>query len=313
MPEIRIAPETDLLTPGQPYRVPIVVIIDQPTKVRGLHATLHGAEETKATYTTYNAATKSTQVQTAVEHVDIVRAEFLLSGNERKGAFSNMADGLATLFGGGEHDVLEPGEYPFEVEIELPPNARSAFEGKKCRVFYELSVLIDIPMWRDTRQTQPFQLNVPPAIPPEPQGPVRTRYPEDEGRGLLDALVTPDVQIEAAVAEGTLRDGEEVDGFVVIRTPKPLQYQSIRARIIAVESTTAHGHTDRYTHAGEPVCIASDGVIQDEYSAQFKLPVVNPGVGTLSGELFTIDCYVQVELDVPWAKDPKIRVPVTLA
>ena len=32
-----------------------MVVIDKPLKVRGLHATFHGAEETKATYTTYNA------------------------------------------------------------------------------------------------------------------------------------------------------------------------------------------------------------------------------------------------------------------
>ena len=33
---------------------------------------------------------------------------------------------------------------------------------------------------------------------------------------------------------------------------------------------------------------------------------------TARGELFSINWFVQVELDVPWAKDPKIRAPVEL-
>ena len=45
---------------------------------------------------------------------------------------------------------------------------------------------------------------------------------------------------------------------------------------------------------------------------EFQLPVLSPGAMTDHGKLFSIDCFVQIELDVPWAKDAKIRVPVTL-
>jgi hypothetical protein len=310
--DIRIQTTSDELIPGQTTRIPIVLVLDQATRVRGIHATFHGAEETKATYTTYNAATKTTQTQTAIEHTDIVKAEFILSGRERKGFFGNITDGLATMVGGGDHDVLDPGEYPFEVEVQVPADARASFAGTKCRVFYELAVLIDIPMARDVKALQSFQVKGADEEPPVPVGSVRIRYPEDQNRGLIDSLMSPELRVEAALAEGLLRDGDTVEGMLVVDTPKPLRYRAISVRLIAVENTTAHGHTDSYAHKGEPVRIADDGVIENTHSQEFSLPVSPLGAVTLRGQLFSIDCFVQIEFDVPWAKDPKIRVPVTL-
>ena len=137
--KIQIQPASSELVPGRTTRIPIVVVVENPLKVRGLHATFHGAEETKATYTTYNAATKTTQTQTAVECVDIIKTDYVLSGREQKGFFGNIADGLATIVGSGDHDVLEPGEYPFEVDVQLPSDTRPSFAGR-CTHFFDRDV-----------------------------------------------------------------------------------------------------------------------------------------------------------------------------
>ena len=312
MPVIRIQPTSAELIPGKTTRIPVVVTLDEALKIRGLHATFHGAEETRANYTSYNAATKTTQTHTAVQHIDIAKSEYLLSGRERKGFFGNVADGFATLFGGGEHDVLEPGEYPFEVDVQIPADARPSFAGQKGRVFYELSVLVDIPLGRDLKALQSFQVidNSDPVLPPPT--PVRTRYPEDQKRGLFDSWFSPDIRVEAALTQSAFRDGDTLDGIFVLETPEPLEYRAINVRLISVESTEAQGHKDGHTHPGEPVQIASDGVIEGSYSQKFSLPVTCPGPPTTQGQLFSIDCFVQIELDVPWAKDPTVRVPVTL-
>lgn len=310
MSAIRIQPPSDALVPGEATRIPLVVVLAEPLKVRGLHAAFHGAEETKATYTTYT--NNSLQTHTAVQHADIVKREYLLSGRERQGFFGNLADGFATLLGGGDHDVLEPGEYPFEVEVQVPPNGRPTFEGEKCRVFYELSALIDVPLGRDVKALQPFRVagNAYPELPPS--SPVRTRYPEDQERGLLDSWFSPGIRVEAALRQSTFRKGDTAEGIFVLKTPTPLQYRAIDVRAIAVEKTEAHGHKDSHTHLGDPIRIATDGVIEGSYSQEFRLPVSCPGPPTTRGELFSIDCYVQIDLDVPWAKDPKIRVPIAL-
>ncbi|QDU39593.1 hypothetical protein Mal4_39390 [Maioricimonas rarisocia] len=313
MSEIRIQTASEALVPGETTRVPIVVSLNEPLKVRGLHAKFHGAEETSATYTSYNAATKTTQTHTAVEHVDIVKADYLLSGRERQGFFGNVADAFATLFGGGEHDILEPGEYPFEVDLQVPADARPSFAGGKCRVFYELSVVVDIPLARDLKALQSFQVGGTSAEASRPApAPVRTRFPEDHQRGLLDSWFGPEIHGEAALQRNTFVAGDTIEGILLLETPDPLEHRGISVRLISVESTTAHGHTDEHVHQGEPMQIAGEGTIAERFSQQFRLPVTLPGPVTTRGERFSIDCFVQVEIDVPWAKDPKLRIPITL-
>ena len=313
MSEVRIQPASQTLVPGETARIPIRIVLDEPLKVRGLHATFHGAEETTATVTTYNAATKSTQTHTVVEHVDIVKTEYLLSGRERQGFFSNVADAFATLLGGGEHDVLDPGEYTFEIELTVPADARPSFEGGKCRVFYELSVIVDIPLARDMKALESFQVRGPSTDADRPApAPVRTRFPDDQERGLLDSWFGPEIRGEAALSRDAFVAGETIEGILLLETPEPLEHRGINVRLISVESSTAQGHTAAHVHQTEPVPITPAGTIDDRFSQQFRLPVSLPGPVTTNGERFTIDCFVQVEIDVPWAKDPKLRIPVTL-
>ena len=312
MPEIRILPSSTQLVPGETHRIPIEVVIDEPLKVRGLHATFHGAEETQATYSTYNAATKTTQTQTTIQQVDIVKEEYVLSGREQKGFFGNVADGFATLIGGGEHDVLDPGTYSFDVELPVPANARPSFKAQKCRVFYELSVLIDIPVWRDVKALESFSVAGAETPSATQSQSARTRYPEDEGRGLFDSIFGPDVRVEAAIAESVLRAGDLIEGMLVVETPKQLPYRAIKARLISVESSAANGHNDSYTHLGEADVIAGEGVIDGKFAQEFQFQVAVPGPKSDQGENFRVECFLQIELDVPWAKDPKIRIPVTL-
>jgi len=312
MPKIQIAPASNMLVPGEPTRIPILLILDEPVKVRGLHATLHAAEETQATYTTYNASTKSTQVHTAVEHVDIVKKEFLLTGNERKGFVGNLADGFATLLGGGDHDVLNSGEYAFEVEVLLPADARPSFTGRKCRVFYELWAQLDIPVARDVKASHAFEVLGAQERAAVERTPVRTRYPEDQKTGLLDAWFAPDVRVELALPQQAYHEGDRLQGRFTVNAPEPLVYDAINARLMSVETTTAQGHSDSFLHFGDPTVVTSSGVIDNEYSQDFSLDVSFPGPKPSRGNLFQIDCFLQIELDVPWAKDPKIRVPITV-
>ncbi len=112
--ELVITLPGDTLVRDGPMRVPIVLRLATPRRVRSIFACFRGAEETKATYTTTHTNAKgqvTTQIHTAVEHVDIVQREWLLAGRERRGCFGNLADALATLFGGGRHHRMTPGDY----------------------------------------------------------------------------------------------------------------------------------------------------------------------------------------------------------
>lgn len=311
--EIRIQPPAEQIVRGNPMTVPITVVLDRPLKVRGMHAKFQGAEETKAVYTTTSTDSKgraTVQTHTAVQQVDITTQAHLISGNERLGFFGNLSDAVATIFGGGQHETLQPGEYPFEIEFSIPEDAPPTHVGKKTRVFYELSVHVDVPLAYDLKAVQSFQLMPLPTS--YETDPVRIRYPDDAGRGFFDALFTPNVEIEMALAADKFRLGELVEGIFCVDTKKPLNCHAIRVRLVGIEKSQAHGHTDGYVHQGEAVELGKPDVIYESYKQQFRLTAETTAPLSARGKLFSIEWFVQVELDVPWAKDPKIRAPIEL-
>lgn len=313
--QIVIRPPADELPRGKTMKVPITLRLESPVKVRGIHARFHGAEETKATYTTTSTSGKgqtTTTTHTAVEHVTITEREQLLEGRERAGFFGNLWDAVATMFGGGRHRVMSPGEYDYEVEVSIPADAPLTHEGDRSRVFYELTGLVDIPLGRDLKAVHSFRVA---SLPFQPQvSPVRVRYPDDEGRGFWDKVLGPDVRIELALAKNVLYRGGSVDGIFQVETDQPVEVQAIRVRLVGHESSEAHGHSDSHQYTGEAIEVASPGSIQGTYSERFSLPAdtVRDMPVTAKGKLFSIDWFVQIELDVPWAKDPTIRAPIKL-
>jgi hypothetical protein len=312
--EIRIHPSTEHLVRGDRVRVPVTLVLDKPLKVRGIHARFHGAEETKAVYTTTSTDSKghtTTHTHTAIEHNDITNNSYRLFGNEKLGIVGNFTDAAATLFGGGKNETLQPGEYPYEVEISIPAQAPATHAGEKTRVFYELSVQVDVPLKIDLKATQSFRV-APVEMPGQEIMPVRMCYPDEAGRGYMDSMFGPNVKMEMALAANQYRLGESIDGIVIVEAAKSFNCKAVRVRLVGVESSQAKGHKDSYTHQAAPVEIAQPGAIHTSFKQEFSIPAVTSAPLTARGKLFSIDWFVQVEFDVPWAKDPQIRAPITL-
>jgi hypothetical protein len=267
-------PATELVR-GQTVNVPLLLRVEQPLKARGIHARFWGAEETKANYTTTSTDSKghtTTQTHTATEHVNIVDQSSLLSGNEQLGFFGNLSDALATLVGGGKHEVIAPGEYPFEVQVSAPETAPATHKGEKSRVFYELSAWVDIPLGFDLGAMQAFEVRPLPIEELQVQ-PVRVRYPDDAGRGFWDSMLAPDVRLELALTVDTARPGETIEGIFVVESEKPLTIDALRARWVGIEKSHAHGHDDTAHYSSEPIEIAHPGSVQGRFSQTFSLPV----------------------------------------
>lgn len=312
--EIRIRPPLQTLVRGQKMSVPIVLVLERRLKARGIHAKFLGAEETQAVYTTTHTDSKghvSTQTHTAMERAAITSQEYLLAGREKMGFFGNMSDALATVFGAGKHDTLEPGEHEFSVEISIPADAPATHVGQKTRVFYELSIQIDVPAGFDLKAAQSFHVEpFPPAA--SATTPVRTRYPDDAGRGLLDSWTTPNVRVEMALAADKFQPHEMIEGIFTIEPEQSLKCRRIMVQLVGIERSEAHGHTDSYVHLGTPLDMGTPGTVTARYAQEFSLPAETTAPLTARGAKFSIDWFVQVQLDVPWAKDPKIRAPIEL-
>jgi hypothetical protein len=310
---ISIDAPTHELQRGESMEIPIVLRLESAIKVRGIHARFSGAEETKATYTTTSTNSKgstTTTTHTAVEYANITEQKKLLAGNERAGFFANLADAVATLFGGGRKKVMPPGDYHYLIEISMPATAPPTHVAGRSRVFYELTCLVDIPLGRDLKEV--FSFHLAPLEVDRTASTVLVRYPEDEGRGFWDKLLGPDVQIGLALVEDAIYPGGSIAGIFKVTTEEPIKVRTILVRLVGHETSVAHGHSDSRRYNGKAIEIDMPGSIHGEYSKEFlitadtaeEMPV------TATGKLFSIEWFVQVELDVPWAKDPKIRAPI---
>jgi sporulation-control protein spo0M len=312
--EIRIQPPVTTLVRGETIAVPIVLVLEKRLKARGIHAKFLGAEETKAVYTTTSTDSKgntTTQTHTAVERFEVTAKEHLLVGTEKLGFFGNMSDAMATVFGAGKHDTLEPGEHEFSVEVSIPEDVPATHVGKKTRVFYELEVQVDVPAAFDLKSMQSFQVD-PLPLPEYKTAPVRTRYPDDDGRGLFDSLVSPDVRVEMALAADKFQPHEMIEGIFTIEPKESINLRRILVQLIGIETTTAHHHKDRHVYQGATLDLGTPGTVTGSYSQEFSLPAEIAAPVTATGKNFSINWFVQVQLDVPWAKDPKIRTPIVL-
>lgn len=159
--KIEIICPTDELIRGEAVIAEIVLQLDKPLKVRGVHGDFLAAEETKADYTTTTTNGKGqtqTTTHTAVEHTPITAQTNVLLGSDRLGFVGNMTDAVATLFGGGKNETIPEGEQRFQIEISIPDNAPPTGKGGKTRVFYELNAQVDIPAARDLKAKHEFSV-----------------------------------------------------------------------------------------------------------------------------------------------------------
>lgn len=222
-----------------------------------------------------------------------------------------MSDAVATAFGAGTRDALESGEYPFEIKVSITADAPATHVAQKSRVIYALSIQLGVPAGFDVKTTQPFQVQLTPVATYE-TAPVRTRYPDDAGRGLFDSPISPDARLEMALAADKYRPGELIEGIFTLETQKPINCRRILVQRVGIERSEAHGHKDKHIHLSAPRELGSPGTVIGNYTQEFLLRAETTAPLTVRGKLFSIEWFVQIQLDLHWANDPKIHVPVEL-
>lgn len=312
---IEIKPSQRRLVPGEETPITVVVQFDKPTKVRGIHALFHGAERTEANYTVTTTDSKGrtkTETRTAVDHVDIVRDEFLLLGDPRKGFFSRLGDSMATWVGGGSHQLVEPGSHEFELTLAIPRQSPATFQGKKCSVFYRLKISVDLPIKYDWSHSDDFEV-APERIEFRDAQPVHVVFPDEGGRSFWDKTFGKDVKLNLAMDRDALTVGEQALAMLTVESPEPLNVDKMEISLVGKESSEAGGHRDSHAHHHSLGQIESPNVISTRSVHEFEI-VVPPldAPHTQVGTKFQIDWTIEVRLYIPWAKDPVIRVPVTI-
>ena len=310
--QIRVLVPSEPLVPGETVSIPVKLTLDEPTTIRCVFVEYRAGETTKAEYTTTtvrNGKSRS-QRRTATETVSTAKEDFLLEGKERLGFFARMGDNVAGMMGGGRRSELEAGEHSYSVDITIPHTGLPSLNGNKCKVFYTLTACVDRPMAFDYKDVQ--QLSVRPKSLSSGGQPKVVRYPEDSPPGFWDKMFGAKAKLRLALDTDVFKSGEVVKGLFQVDDENATKMKGALVRLVGVESTIARGHSDSSTHRSPDVRILGETTFRDlseefEFEAHFDdMPISAVGVN------FHVDWYVEIELDVPWAKNPTIRCPVTV-
>ncbi len=307
--EAEITLEEAALLPGGRATLRFRTTAREAVKIRGAHARFTGFEESTAVYTTSNG--KTTTTHTARERLPFVEERRTFQGREPGGALHNLKDGILTLVGGGDHEELAQGSRDVLLEVQLPERLPNSFEAKKAQIGYEAEIHLDIPAGRDFRHRVVFDVRSEERMEDAPERPFLTEYPEDTGRGFFDSMFGPDVAIRLQVESTVVVRGGRLRGQIEVRFPDSAKrVTAIECKLLRKESSEAHGHQDR---AVEPIVtheIPQRPVESDNLFASFDMPVPIDMIPCVSGQKFALTHELAVSLDVPWAKDPTVRIPI---
>jgi hypothetical protein len=303
----------DTLTPGKTFETTVRIELDEPTRVRGIKARFYGAERTEASYTTTSVDSKGrmkTNHHTAVDYVPIVEENFVLHGAPSTGFVSGIGDAVSTMFGGGQSETMDAGSYDFTVSFAIPKDAPPSLEGKKCSVFYRLEIQIDVPIWPDPKLDYAFELLRLPT-PLEETSAAYAKHPNSEkGRGFWDKTLGKDIEVEVAIDSDVLVAGQESQAMVAIKANEPFKLDQISLAMIGLEKSRAGGHNDSYSHVRPLHEVEINKSILTELNREFAFTATTDGPYTTTGQNFSVDWFVEVRLDVPWANNPYVRIPI---
>jgi hypothetical protein len=288
------------------------LIVRAPVKIRGAHVHFAGFEETKAVYTTSDG--KTTTTHTATERNALVDGRKTFQGSAPAGFFANLSDAALTVLGGGDHEKLSEGMRDVVLEVDLPEDLPASFEAKKVKVSYEAALHLDIPAGRDFRHSVTFPLGPHAHSEALHVRPLSIRYPEDSGRGFFDSMFGPDVAMRVDLDSTVVPRGGTLSGELEVRFPdKPPTVKAVVCQLLRREKTKAQGHSD-----GHAEILVTERVEQRESTSNslfvpISVRVPDDVIPTCSGAKFSLAHELAISLDVPWAKDPTIRIPITIA
>ena len=280
-----------------------------PVKIRGAHAHFIGYEETQAVYVTSTGKTTSV----ATERNLLVEKRETFQGRARAGFFHNLADGALTLLGGGNHDELPRGSHEVLLEVDLPTDLPESFSGKKVKVVYEAAIDIDIPAARDFTHTVTFPVAPPSSNDDLDPAPLTIRYPEDSKRGFFDAVFGPEVGMRIELPATGVRRGSTITGTLEVYFPvKPATVEAIVCQLLRHERSQAQGHTDHHAETIVTERLEQRQGDVNRLFAHFEVQLPEAMIPTCTGAKFTVAYELAISLDVSWAKNPTIRIPITV-
>lgn len=305
MNDLTIELNQQAFTGGDTLAGEVTVRLEQATPLRGIRLMLKGYEQ--ASWREGSGKQRHTHSQTR----NLFEEAITLHGRPPLPLRELMDDSIKAVFSKEHYEVLPAGTYRYAFSYVLPPNLPGNYESAltNSRICYDLKAQVDLPLKLDRCAQQSLAICEP--ITSSRAHPLTERTTK---KFLCDA----DSLIEAAVHldTDTFVVGQALQCHLEVfnRAPRK-EIQAVTLALRQLETLEAQGRT----HEGDTELLKSrfEGCrfpFKERTTVDLELPLPKnlcPTIGL--GNLVKLDYELKVVLDIPWAIDAKLLVPITLA
>ncbi len=291
-------------TGGDTVAGEVMVRLDRDTPLRGIRLMLKGYE--KASWREGSGKHRHTHSETH----NFFDEQFTLHGRPRLGLGELVADSFKGVFSNEHYEVLRAGTYRYPFSYVLPPDLPGNYESAQTnsRIYYGLKAQVDLPLKFDLQAERSLVVH-------EPAKPAAVQAVTQ--RLTKKFLFDSDSLVEAAVHmdKDTFAVGEVLHCQlqVINRAPKK-EIQAATLALRQVESLQADGRTHernieivrcRFEKCRFP--------LKQRTTVDLTLDLPGNLYPTIAlGSLVKLHYELQVTLDIPWAVDAKLSVPIRL-
>lgn len=289
---------------GDRVNTRVVLSLDRSVRFRSIIASFEGKEQVELDVSRGDSDSDR-KIRKTHRIADDV---FLLAGVEPAGWFADALDSVRSLFGKGTAGTLDQGVHEFNVSWDIPASALPSFDGRNANIDYRLSIRVDRPLRRDDVFDLDFIVH--PASLPLSRS-VTVNYPNDDS-GVIARSLSKALRATVTLEKDIYRVGETIAGEISIEVDEPIDIKALNVALLSEEHVQINVSSEKSQKRYGRFALASTIRCEDAWQDQFSFVVDAVPNSTVHGKYFKYDWYVELHIDVAWAIDTKICVPVQM-
>ncbi len=289
---------------GETVTGTVILQLEQDTPLRGIRLKFHGYE--KSIWREGGGRSRHTHSETHT----FFDEELTLFGHPRLPLAELVADSFKAVFSKENYEFLHPGSYRYPFSYALPPELPADYDSSMTdsRIYYGLKAQVDLPLKFDLEAVQPLVVHE------SSNASVAHEVTEHKTKKFL---FDSGSSMEAAIHldKDTLCLGETLSCRleVINRAPRK-EIRAVTLALLQIETLCAGGHTHK--QQTEITRVNFEDLrfpVKDRTAVDLNLDIPGDLYPTISrATLVRLDYQVQVTLDIPWAVDMKLSMPVVL-
>lgn len=285
--------------------------LDTAIPVRGVRVLFHGFEKSYWTTGSGRVRTSGSGRNRALhsETRDLYKQEVTLFGDPPLEAKALISDSFTGLFSSGHYQTLEPGDYRYPFSCKLPEHLPGDYEddADRSEIAYLVKGYVDIPLKVDIEQTVPLTMH-------EAYDKSTAKSVSADNDKTFAFGSGNSVKMSASLDNDLHFPGDTVSCQLRVKNKSKKKIKGVIVSLEKTENLSAKGTTTSKTKVIHSAKYGKAAVARGKSAnldLEFTLPA-NLYPTILSSELVQVEYQLDFRLDIPWAVDLHVTVPIVL-